>query len=149
MMAMRPNSPLFACILAGLLSSTAFAQAINYTSVEAITAKPAQLSYHASAQRSSCTPAPLPVVRVVQPPTSGVLTVRRAILTTDKIAGCPQLKVPAQVVFYKSHDGYVGSDHVSYQVTDAKGESGTYDVTINVKAAPPPKAPGTQGGTSL
>jgi hypothetical protein len=149
MMAMRPKRLLFASTFAGLLSSTAFAQAINYTSVEAITAKPAQLSYHASAQRSSCTPAQLPVVRVVQPPTSGVLTVRRAILTTDKVAGCPQLKVPAQVVFYKSHDGYVGSDHVSYQVTDAKGESGTYDVTINVKPAPAPKAPGTQGGTSL
>jgi hypothetical protein len=38
MMAMRPNSLLFACTLAGFLSSTAFAQAINYTSVEAITA---------------------------------------------------------------------------------------------------------------
>ena len=142
MLPMRPSTMLLSCAIAGLAASAALAQATNYTSVEATAGKPVQLTYHASAHKSSCTPAPLPTVRVTQPPKAGVLTIRKALLTTGKIPGCEKIKLPAQVVFYQAREGYVGPDHVNYEVTDSNGEVATYDVTITVKAGPAaPAAP--------
>jgi hypothetical protein len=107
----------------------------NYTSFEATAAKPVQLGYYASAHKN-CTPAPVPVVRVIEAPKSGILTVRRGELKTDQVAGCPGLKMPAQVVFYQARAGAIGSDHLVYEVTNPTGEVGSYDVTINIKEAP-------------
>ena len=45
-------------------------------SVEAIAGKPLQLTYHASANKSNCTPAPLVTVDILQPPKLGILIVR-------------------------------------------------------------------------
>ena len=106
--------------VAAVISTAAPAQpspTSNYTSVEATSAKPVQLGYYASAHKNTCTPAPIPTIRVIEAPKSGTLRVRRALLTTDKIAGCPSLKIPAQVVFYQAHAGTVGTDHLTYEVT--------------------------------
>jgi hypothetical protein len=65
-----------------------------------------------------------------------MLTVRRGELKTDQVAGCPGLKIPAQVVFYQARAGATGSDHLVYEVTNPTGEVGTYDVTIKIKEAP-------------
>jgi hypothetical protein len=93
---------LFAFIAAiSTVAHTQPAPTSNYTSFEATTAKPVQLGYHASAHKN-CTPAPLPVVRVIEAPNSGMLTVRRGELKTEQVAGCPGLKIPAQVVFYQA-----------------------------------------------
>ncbi len=137
-MPMRPSIMLLACAIAGLAVSAAIAQAVNYTSVEATAGKPLQLSYHASAHQSNCTPAPLVTVDVLQPPKLGLLIVRKAMLTTNKIAGCPGLKVPAEVAFYRGREGSSGTDHVIYKVTNANGEAEVYDVTITLKPAPSP-----------
>jgi hypothetical protein len=135
-------------VLAAIFAaSSAVAQATNYTSVEATAGKSVQLTYHATAHKNTCTPAPAPTVRVIEPPKNGLLIVRTALLTTDKIAGCPQLKTPAQVVFYQAKQNYSGPDHVNYEVTDANGQVGVYDVTIVVKPVPEPTVPKT--GTSL
>jgi hypothetical protein len=125
----------FSFATASLMGVPSLAQSTNYTSVEATSDNPVQLSYHASAHKN-CTPAPLPTVRVIEAPKSGTLTVRGAVLKTDKVAGCPGLKTPAQVVFYLARPGYAGPDHVKYEVTSENGEIGAYDVTIGVKAAP-------------
>jgi hypothetical protein len=79
---------LLSCAIAGLTASAALAQAANYMSVEATAGKPLQLSYHASAHKSDCTPAPLATFDVLQAPKLGVLTVRNGMLTTNKVAGC-------------------------------------------------------------
>jgi len=129
-----------ACATASLTATGTLAQDANYSSVEATSEKPVQLSYHASAHKN-CTPAPLPTIRVIEAPKSGILTVRKAELTTDKVAGCPAVKVPAQVIFYQARTGYAGPDHVKYEVTSENGEVATYDVTIAVKAVPPQSAP--------
>lgn len=124
--------------LAALVSTAALAQPAstsNYTSFEAMSAKPVQLGYYASAHKD-CTPAPLPKIRVTEAPKSGTLTVRRGELKTDQIAGCPGLKMPVQVVFYQARAGAVSGDHLVYEVTNPTGEVGTYDVTINIKEAP-------------
>jgi hypothetical protein len=71
-----------------------------------------------------------------------MLTVRKAILTTDKVAGCPAVKTPAQVVFYQARTGYEGPDEVKYEVTSEIGEAAVYDVTINVKKESAGSQPG-------
>ena len=150
---MRPSTILLACaaIITGPVASAALAQAVNYSSVEAIAGKPLQLSYHASAHKSNCTPAPLATFDVPQPPKLGLLTVRKAMLTTDKVAGCPHLKIPAEVVFYRGREGSAGTDHVVYKVTSAAGEIEVYDVTITLKPAPTPapSQPSRPKGDSL
>lgn len=119
---------------ANLVAYAALAQgSVSYTSVEATPDKQVQLSYHASANCANCSAAPAPTVRVTDPPNKGALVVREGVLTTDKVAGCPQMKVPVEVVFYEARGGYTGPDHVAYQVTDEKGQVASYDVTITVK----------------
>ena len=146
---MRPSTMLLACATAGLAAFGALAQAVNYTSVEAIAGKPLQLTYHASAHKSDCTPAPLVTFDVLQPPKLGLLIVRKALLTTNKVPGCPGLKIPAQVVFYRGREGSAGTDHVIYKVTSYSGEVETYDVTITLKPATAPSTPSGKAGTSL
>jgi len=141
---------LFPLVAAAIsISTVALAQPAptsNYTSIEATSDKPVQLSYHGSAHKN-CTPAPLPTVRIIEAPKWGILTVRKAVLTTDKIAGCPGLKIPAQVVSYQARAGAAGNDHIVYEVTDFNGEVGTYDVTIKIKEAPEQVRP--PGGSKI
>ena len=125
----------------GLSASAVLAQDTNYTSAEVTAGKPFELSYHASAHKSNCSAGALPTIRVLEAPKSGTLTVRKAVLTTNKIIGCPSLKTPAQVVFDLANAGYAGPDHVKYEVTSESGEVATYDVTITVKAAAPQSPP--------
>jgi hypothetical protein len=134
-------SMLLSCAVVCFIVAPAFGQATNYTSVDAIAGKLVQLTYHADAHKSTCTAAPIPIFRVIEPPKDGVLTVRKAVLTTNKVAGCPGLKTPALVVFYQAKEGYAGSDHVSYAVTNAQGKVQGFDVTINVKAGSAPASP--------
>jgi hypothetical protein len=135
---------LVSCAIASSVAAAALAQTTNYTSVEATSGKAVRLSYHASAHKN-CTAARLPTVRVIEPPTSGMLTVRVAELTTTRVVGCSQLKAPAQVVFYESRTGYAGPDHVNYEVTSENGDVAIYDVKITVKAAEMPSQPDGEG----
>jgi hypothetical protein len=137
-----------ACAIAGITVSAAFAQpATNYTTVDVVSGKQVQLTYHATAK--DCTPLEPPTVKVTTPPKEGVLMIRSGTLATDRFTGCGRIKVPAQVVFYQARQGYVGSDHVSYDVTDIKGAVSSYDVTINVKAGPAAAPPSKPKGTSI
>jgi hypothetical protein len=115
----------------------ALAQATNYSKVEATVGKPLQLGYYASAHKN-CTPAHLATIRVIDAPKSGTLTVRRAELTTDKIQGCPPLKIPALVAFYQARAGGTGSDHLAYEVTSEDGQVNTYNFTIGIVEPKPP-----------
>jgi hypothetical protein len=150
---MLASTMLLSCALACFVAAPALGQAINYTSVQAIAGKPVQLTYHADAHKSTCSPAPVPTLRVIEPPKQGVLTARQAVLTTNKVAGCPGLKTPALVVFYQAKEGYSGSDHVRYAVTNPQGQTEGYDVTITVKLAPAgggaPTTPKQPTGSSL
>jgi hypothetical protein len=139
------RSFLFSCAAASLTATATLAQDANFMSVDATSDKTVQLSYHASAHKD-CTPAQLPTIRVIQAPKSGTLTVRRGELTTTKVAGCPGLKTPAQVVFYLARAGYAGPDHVKYEITTENGEVATYDVTIAIKAPPGPSQPAGDAG---
>jgi len=129
--------------------TAALAQSTNYASFEATSDKPVQLGYYASAHKN-CTPAELPTIRVIEAPKGGLLIVRKGVLATDKVAGCPTLKTPAQIAFYQARTGYVGPDHVSYEVTSENGDVATYEMTITVKAPAPTSPPdGEAKGKSL
>ena len=134
-----------------MCATASLAQDVNYSSVNATPDKPVQLSYHASAHKSNCAPAAPPTVRIIEAPKSGILTVRDPVLTTDKIEGCPELKIPARVVLYTANPGYKGPDHVKYEVTNEEGRVAAYDMTIAVEAAHPAQNPpaGTTEGKPL
>jgi hypothetical protein len=133
-----------ACVSAGgiVLSMAAAAQtapATHYTSFEAVRGAPLQVGYYASAHKD-CTPAPRPTIRVVEAPKAGTLTVRESELTASRVAGCPPLKLPAQVLSYQARAGAAESDRFAYDVVSAGGEVATYQVTIDIKEPPKPVA---------
>ena len=68
-------------------------------------------------------------------------------LKTNQVAGCPELKTPARVLFDRARAGIVGTDHLVYEVTNPTGEVATYDVTINIKEAPAQVKP--SGGSKI
>lgn len=128
-------------VITGTISLAALAQSapsISYSSFDASSAKPVQIGDYAVA-RKDCTAAPPPTIRVIEAPKSGTLTVRRGVLTTSSVAGCPRMKTPVQVLFYQARVGATGADHLAYEVTNASGKVDAYDVTINIKE--PPKSP--------
>ena len=107
----------------------------NYTSFEAEPGKSMQIAFYARAN-NDCSPSKLPVVRVVESPTLGTLTVRPSDVTTSKVANCPNLRVPGQLVLYTARDKAEGNDHVMYSVTFPDGQIMLYDVTVHVKELP-------------
>ena len=139
------SAVLSGCAASPLIDTVALAQDANYTSVQATPDKPVQLSYHASAHKENCSAAPIPSVRVLEPPKAGFLKIRRAMLTTNEVAGCRGLNTHAEVIFYVARTGYAEPDHVKYEVTDDKRQIADYDATITVKAAEPSQAPPTPG----
>jgi len=93
---LRLRTDLVALAATGLTATAVLAQSTNYASFEATSEKPVQLGYYASAHKN-CTPGALPTIRVIEAPKSGILTVRKGVLSTNKVAGCPGLKTPAQI----------------------------------------------------
>ena len=130
-------------LLALLASAAAFAQSANYTSVETVAGVATRVGYYASAKKD-CTPAPLPTIRVLKAPKHGLLSIRPGAVMTSQVANCPNLKTPAQVVFYQGNADYQGADELAYEVTSANGEVGVYNIAVTVKEAPKP-APATPG----
>ena len=74
---MRPIALLATTILAGIAPATYGqpAPSTNYTSIEAEPNRPVQMGYYAEAHKD-CSPSKLPIVRVVDAPTLGMLIVR-------------------------------------------------------------------------
>lgn len=130
-------------VFAVLASVAAFAQSANYTSVETIAGVATRIGYYASAKKD-CTPAPLPTIRVLKPPKRGILSIKAGAVVTNQLANCPNLKAPAQVLFYQGNADYQGADELVYEVTSSSGEVGVYNVSVTVKEAPRP-APPTPG----
>jgi len=112
------------------------APSANYSSFETEPGKPVQLGYYAQAH-NDCSPSKLPIVRIIEPPLSGTLTVRPGELKTDRVANCPGLRVPAQIVLYQARDKATGSDHVMYGVTYPDGEIALYDIAVHIKEPSP------------
>jgi hypothetical protein len=104
----------------------------NYSSVEAVSGKTLQLNSHASVTKD-CSSAPLPTIRLVERPRAGTFTVRRGTLTGAQVGNCRNLNIPAEGVFFTSRPGYVGDDHVVYELITFEGKAEKYDIVITVR----------------
>ena len=116
-------------------------QSLNYTSFAATSASPVQIGYYGAAGKD-CSPTAPPGIRVIEPPKSGVLTIRPGVLTTDAIKGCGTLKLPARILFYQARAGASGNDHFVYETINADGAVTGYDVTIMIHEVPKTPSPG-------
>jgi hypothetical protein len=121
------------CILVGLTNVSAKAQEERvYQSARAISGKEVQVALFGRANGKECKALPIPEVRVVDPPKNGALIIRAATLTTNRYPNCPNLKVPAQVLFYQSRSDYVGPDSISFTVTFENGLVQAHSLAITV-----------------
>ena len=75
---------------------------------------------------SAARPSKAPTVRVLTPLQHGTLSIRKAVLATNGVAGCAGLKTPTQIAFYQAND-YAGLNKVSFEVTSESREVATYE----------------------
>jgi len=85
--------------------------------VRALTGKELRVAVFARVNAKDCKPVQLPEIQVIDPPKNGALTIRVLTLTTERYPNCPNLKTPAQVLFYQSAADYAGPDSISFTVT--------------------------------
>jgi hypothetical protein len=130
---------IFLAALTCLIGSSVLAENERfYQSAHAISGKEVRVGLFARANVKECKPLLSPTVRVVAPPAHGSLIIRTMTLITDRYPDCPQLKVPAQVLFYQSRANYVGSDVVSVIVTSDDGRASEVSIAIAVGQDGPP-----------
>jgi hypothetical protein len=129
---MRRQRLLFGALIY-LFISPAMAQSDRvYRSVRVPSNKETQIALFARANTKECTPLPLPEIRVIAAPEHGSLVVRSTTLTTNQDQRCPNLKLQAQVLLYRSTSDYVGSDIVSFAVTFEGGKTEAHQISITV-----------------
>jgi hypothetical protein len=103
-----------------------------YRSARALSGKEMSLALFGRVNPKECKPLPLPKIHVIAAPEHGSLTVRESTVSTNQYRGCPNLKLPAQVLLYKSTPDYVGSDTVSFTVTFENGETQAHQISITI-----------------
>jgi hypothetical protein len=109
------------------------APSANYTTIDVEPGKVSRIGVYAQG-RKDCSLTKAPIVRVVEVPVAGTLTVRPGNIKTASVPNCPDLQVPAQIVLYQGREG-ASSDRLLYSVTYPNGEIALYDVTIRFKEA--------------
>lgn len=139
-----PRTVVFA--LSALALLPAYAADTNYAKIEVVAGVQKQVRYHATGKKD-CTAAAPPQVTMIEPPSQGFITVKQAILTTSRVPGCSDMKLPVRVVFYTGNSSAVGRDHFVYQAKDVNGQIQVFDYTVEIKAAP--KAPPPAGGKGI
>jgi hypothetical protein len=120
-----------ALLLQALAAAAQPTPSANYTTIDVEPGKLSRIGLYAQG-RKDCSLSKPPIVRVVEVPVAGTLTVRPGNIKTASIPNCPDLQVPAQIVLYQGRDG-ASSDHLLYSVTYPNGEIALYDVAIRFK----------------
>jgi hypothetical protein len=125
---------IFLAALIGLVVPSVLAQTERlYQSASAISGEEVRVGLFSRANVKECKPLSPPAVRVVAPPGHGSLVIRTMTLITDRYPDCPHLKVPAQVLFYRSLTNYVGPDAVTVIVASDDGRSSEVSIDIAVR----------------
>ena len=83
----------------------------------------------------NCTPAPLPTVRLLVPPTHGHVTVKQGRLRATNVKNCLAIESPAFVAIYRSERGFVGQDLFTFEIISQNGKSQFQKVTVTVTEA--------------
>ena len=119
-------------IVVGLLLSMASAQADKVVA----SGRPLQL-YRAYSTNPDCTSAGAVVLRVVQPPAHGRVSIRQAGVfpnfpESNPRNVCNRRRVPGVQAIYTSQRGYLGPDSVVLQVLFPAGRGSNVSIAINV-----------------
>jgi hypothetical protein len=85
-----------------------------------------------------CSSGPLPQARLINPAANGTVALRRARVRTNNVRQCPNVELPALVVFYRAKPGYSGTDSFTLEVTGESGVPSRHKFNVNVE--------GWQGG---
>ncbi len=80
----------------------------------------------------NCTPAPLPVVRLVSPPQHGTVTVKQGHVRATNLKQCLATELPAFVAFYRSAHDYIGQDAFTLEVIASNGKTQFQRITVTV-----------------
>src|SRR5262245_25794930 len=82
--------------------------------------------------RQDCTAGPLPVVRLVTPPTHGKVTMKQGRLRATNLKQCLGVEVPAFVAIYRSAKDFVGQDVFTVEVVGAEGKTQVQRITVTI-----------------
>jgi hypothetical protein len=80
----------------------------------------------------NCTPAPLPVIRLVAPPAHGKVSVKQAHLRATNLKQCLGVELPAFVAFYRSAPNYIGQDIFTLEVIGSDGKTQVQRITVTI-----------------
>ena len=80
---------------------------------------------------NGCTPGPLPIVRLLSPPTHGNVTMMQVNLHADR--KCAGMDVPAWIAIYRSNKDFIGEDSFSVELKNAEGQIQIQKTTVTVK----------------
>ena len=56
---------------------------------------------------------------MITPPRNGALSIRSGKGRSPRVGKCENIEVPVRLVIYQSNRGYIGEDHVVYEVKKA------------------------------
>jgi hypothetical protein len=82
--------------------------------------------------RKDCTAGPLPVVRLLTPPTHGKVTVKQGKLRATNVKNCLGMELPAFVAIYRSVRDFIGQDRFTLEVIGGNGKKQIQQVTVTV-----------------
>ena len=80
-----------------------------------------------------CSSGPLPQARLVNSAANGTVNLRKAKVRTNKVPRCPNVDLPAWVVFYRAKPGYCGTDNFTLEVTGESGVPSRHKFNVNVE----------------
>lgn len=88
-----------------------------------------------TSMKQNCTPAPLPVIRLLVEPAHGRVVVKRARLMATNFKKCLATDLPALVTYYRSVSDYVGEDGFTLEIIGEAGQVKTEHITVKVLRA--------------
>jgi hypothetical protein len=86
--------------------------------------------------KRDCTAGPLPVVRLVTPPTHGKVAVTQGRLRATNLKDCLGAELPAFVAVYRSVPDYIGQDIFTIEVVGAEGKRQVQRITVTLMKGP-------------
>ena len=82
--------------------------------------------------RHDCTAGPLPVIRLLTPPTHGKVVMKQGRLRATNLRQCLGTELPAFVAIYRSAANFIGKDVFTIEVIDAAGKAQIQRITVSV-----------------
>jgi len=84
--------------------------------------------------KRDCTSSSLPVLRLVEPPHDGKVTVKLMNVRVTNLGACLSNEVPGLVAFYQSRRGFEGIDKIVIEIKYPGEAIRLQTITINVRA---------------